>query len=91
MRAAEVPRPGERLRVAARSRSPPARTPPETCEPGRWRGTTQHPDEKVTFVELPEDADQQRAQMIQNAQTKSDAYNVLNLDVVWTSEFAANR
>ena len=29
--------------------------------------------------------------MIQNAQTKSDAYDVLVTDVVWTSEFAANR
>ncbi len=29
--------------------------------------------------------------MIQNAQTKSDAYDVLVVDVVWTSEFAANR
>ncbi len=49
-----------------------------------------HPKEKVTLTELPEDADQQRQQMIQNAQTKSDAYTILNLDVVWTSEFAAN-
>jgi len=29
--------------------------------------------------------------MLQNAQTKSDAYDVLSTDVVWTSEFAANR
>ena len=27
----------------------------------------QHPEEKVTFIELPADADQQRQQMIQNA------------------------
>src|SRR5213596_655788 len=33
---------------------------------------------------------QQRQQMIQNAQTKSDAYTILNTDVVWTAEFAAN-
>jgi multiple sugar transport system substrate-binding protein len=51
----------------------------------------QHPQETVRLIELPEDADAQRQQMIQNAQTKSDAYTVLNLDVVWTSEFAANR
>ena len=50
-----------------------------------------HPDEQVTFVELPLDADQQRQQLVQNAQIKSDAYSVVNLDVVWTSEFAANR
>jgi multiple sugar transport system substrate-binding protein len=29
--------------------------------------------------------------MVQNAQVKSDQYAVLNLDVVWTAEFAANR
>ncbi|TCC39895.1 ABC transporter substrate-binding protein [Kribbella sindirgiensis] len=52
---------------------------------------SQHPEEKVTVSELPESADQQRAQMIQNAQIKSDAFSVLNLDVVWTAEFAANR
>lgn len=51
----------------------------------------QHPKETVRLIELPEDADSQRQQMVQNAQTKSDAYTVLNLDVVWTSEFAANR
>jgi multiple sugar transport system substrate-binding protein len=50
-----------------------------------------HPNEQVRLVELPEDADSQRQQMIQNAQTKSDAYTVLDLDVVWTAEFAANR
>lgn len=49
-----------------------------------------HPSETVKLVELPADADQQRQQMVQNAQTKSDAYTILNLDVVWTSEFAAN-
>jgi len=51
----------------------------------------EHPDEKVTVSELPESADSQRQQMIQRAQTESDAYSVLNLDVVWTAEFAANR
>lgn len=51
----------------------------------------QHPKEKVTFVQLPADVNQQRQQMIQNAETKSDAYTVLSLDVVWTSEFAAHQ
>ena len=50
-----------------------------------------HPQEQVRIIELPESADQQRQQMVQNAQTKSDAYTILNLDVVWTAEFAANR
>ncbi|MFG3114344.1 ABC transporter substrate-binding protein [Streptomyces sp. NPDC048197] len=55
----------------------------------RWN--KRHPKEKVTFVQLPTDPDAQRQQMIQNAQTKSDAYTVLALDAVWTSEFAAHR
>src|SRR6478735_929879 len=50
-----------------------------------------HPSEKARLIELPEDADSQREKMLQNAQTKSDAYDVLVTDVVWTSEFAANR
>lgn len=51
----------------------------------------EHPDEKARLIELPQDADSQRTKMLQNAQTKSDAYDVLVTDVVWTSEFAANR
>ncbi|MFF2031117.1 ABC transporter substrate-binding protein [Arthrobacter sp. NPDC058192] len=50
-----------------------------------------HPEEKVTFIELPDSADQQRQQLVQNAQIKSDTFSVLNLDVVWNSEFAANK
>src|SRR5690606_33186071 len=38
-----------------------------------------------------ESSDEQRRQMINNAQAKSDAYTVLGLDVVWTAEFAANQ
>jgi len=54
-----------------------------------WNGA--HPDEQVTITELPESADDQRNQMIQNAQAKSTEFTILNLDVVWTAEFAANR
>ncbi|XVS66924.1 ABC transporter substrate-binding protein [Actinosynnema sp. CA-299493] len=50
-----------------------------------------HANEQVRIIELPESADAQRQQMVQNAQVKSDAYTILNLDVVWTAEFAANR
>jgi multiple sugar transport system substrate-binding protein len=50
-----------------------------------------HAGEQVRIVELPESADAQRQQLVQNAQVRSDAYAVLNLDVVWTAEFAANR
>ncbi|UYG17968.1 ABC transporter substrate-binding protein [Brachybacterium huguangmaarense] len=52
---------------------------------------TDHPDEKVTLVELPESSDEQRSNLLNNAQAKSDAYTVLGLDVVWTAEFAANQ
>jgi multiple sugar transport system substrate-binding protein len=55
----------------------------------RWN--RMHPDQKVTLVELPESADAQRSQMIQNADTKSAEFDVLDVDVVWTAEFAANR
>src|SRR5215211_562381 len=44
---------------------------------------------KVTLHELPEAADQQRQQMIQNAQIKNPKMAVLSMDVVWTAEFAA--
>lgn len=50
-----------------------------------------HPNAKATLIELPESADSQRAQMIQNGQAKSDAYDVLVVDNIWTAEFAANR
>ncbi|MEV5706668.1 ABC transporter substrate-binding protein [Actinoallomurus sp. NPDC052274] len=50
-----------------------------------------HPDAKVTLVDLPEAADAQRQQLVQNAQIKSTAFDVVTLDAVWTAEFAANR
>ncbi|WP_433462838.1 ABC transporter substrate-binding protein [Spirillospora sp. CA-128828] len=50
-----------------------------------------HPKEKVRLVELPEDGDQARQQLVQNMQIKSDAYDVVRLDAVWTAEFAARR
>jgi multiple sugar transport system substrate-binding protein len=49
----------------------------------------QHPNGKVTFHELPDSADQQRQQMVQNAQIKNAAMGILSMDVVWTAEFAA--
>lgn len=50
-----------------------------------------YPDEKVTLIELSSEADQQRQSMINNAQTKSDAYDVISVDNVWVTEFAANQ
>ena len=51
---------------------------------------SKNPNEKVTFLELSDNADEQRAQMIQRGQAKSGEYSILSVDVVWTSEFAAN-
>ncbi|SDN72294.1 multiple sugar transport system substrate-binding protein [Actinomyces ruminicola] len=50
-----------------------------------------YPDEKVTLIELSAEADQQRQSLINNAQTQSDAYDVISIDNVWVAEFAANQ
>jgi multiple sugar transport system substrate-binding protein len=50
----------------------------------------QHTNGKVTFHELPDAADQQQQQMIQNTQIKNPKMAVLSVDVVWTAQFAAN-
>ncbi|MFI6010608.1 ABC transporter substrate-binding protein [Streptomyces sp. NPDC051243] len=55
-----------------------------------WNRT--HPDEKVTLVELPDSADETRAQMITDLRDGDDGggrFDMLNIDVSWTSEFAA--
>jgi multiple sugar transport system substrate-binding protein len=62
---------------------------------GVWKGVLDqwnaaHPNEQVTFVELSPEADQQRADMIKRGQAKSGEFSVMSVDVVWTSEFAAN-
>jgi multiple sugar transport system substrate-binding protein len=49
-----------------------------------------HPNGKVTLHELPDEADQQRQQILQNTQIKNPKMAVLNVDVVWTAEFGAN-
>ncbi|WP_155056455.1 ABC transporter substrate-binding protein [Streptomyces blattellae] len=49
-----------------------------------------HPDEKVTLVELPDSADETRAQMITDLRGGDRGrFDILNIDVAWTSEFAA--
>lgn len=56
----------------------------------KWNAA--HPDEKVTFIQLSDKADEQRQKMIDNATTNgSSGYDVLSLDVVWTAEFAAKQ
>ncbi|MCT2591309.1 ABC transporter substrate-binding protein [Streptomyces sp. N2-109] len=48
-----------------------------------------HPGEEVTVVELPESADETRSQMITDLRADDPRYDILNIDVAWTSEFAA--
>ena len=77
--------------VSGPPRVPEGRPRADGAQGSASGGNAAHPEEKVTFIELPDSADQQRQQLIQNAQIKSDTFSVLNLDVVWTSEFAANK
>ncbi|PPH23921.1 ABC transporter substrate-binding protein [Rathayibacter toxicus] len=51
----------------------------------------EHPDQKVTFVELPESSDEQRTALALDFQGHSASYDVVQTDVVWTSEFAARK
>jgi multiple sugar transport system substrate-binding protein len=49
-----------------------------------------HPGERVTLVELPDSADETRAQMVTDLRGGGRGrFDVLNIDVNWTSEFAA--
>lgn len=52
----------------------------------RWN--QQHPDQRVRIVELPSSADLQRSQMLAAEQSGNTSYDVLNLDVTATAEFA---
>ncbi|MFI9599058.1 ABC transporter substrate-binding protein [Streptomyces sp. NPDC004069] len=53
-----------------------------------WNRT--HPAERVTLVELPDAADETRAQMATDLRGGNRSrFDVLNIDVNWTSEFAA--
>lgn len=56
----------------------------------RWN--KDHADETVSMVELSTNADEQRQKMLDNATTNGSAdYDILSLDIVWASEFAANQ
>lgn len=50
----------------------------------------EHPEEEVSLVELPQEANGQRDQLVQSLQAESGDYDVMALDVTWTAEFAAN-
>src|SRR5579862_6665525 len=49
-----------------------------------------HPNQKVTLLLLPEASNDQLAQLVANLQAKSAEYDVIDLDVIWTAEFASN-
>ncbi|MGW1951714.1 ABC transporter substrate-binding protein [Streptomyces sp. NPDC001920] len=54
-----------------------------------WNRT--HPGEKVTLVELPDSADETQAQMATDLRAGDRSrFDVLNIDVSWTSQFAAH-
>ena len=49
-----------------------------------------HPSQKVTLLLLPQASNGQLAQLVANLQAKSDLYDVIGMDVIWTAEFASN-
>ncbi|WP_327113361.1 ABC transporter substrate-binding protein [Streptomyces sp. NBC_01341] len=52
-----------------------------------WNRT--HPRERVTLVELPDSADETHAQMVTDLrEADRGRFDVLNIDVTWTAEFA---
>jgi multiple sugar transport system substrate-binding protein len=53
----------------------------------KWNA--EHPDEKVTFKEQTDKADQQHDDLVQHFQAKQSDYDVVSVDVIWTAEFAA--
>ncbi|GAP54536.1 ABC transporter substrate-binding protein [Arthrobacter sp. 92] len=53
----------------------------------KWNAA--HPNEKVTFKEQTDSADQQHDDLVQNFQAKNASYDVMSVDLVWTAEFAA--
>jgi trehalose/maltose transport system substrate-binding protein len=53
----------------------------------RWNAA--HPNEKVTFKEQSESADAQHDDLVQHFQAKDPNYDVTDVDVIWTAEFAA--
>jgi multiple sugar transport system substrate-binding protein len=53
----------------------------------KWNAA--HPDQIVTFKEQSDQADQQHDDLVKNFQAKNTNYDVVDVDVVWTAEFAA--
>ena len=49
-----------------------------------------NPSQKVTLLLLPQASNDQLAQLVANLQAKSAEYDVIDMDVIWTAEFASN-
>jgi multiple sugar transport system substrate-binding protein len=60
-----------------------------TIRPLLDKWNTAHPNEKITFKEQSDEADQQHDDLVQHFQAKDAEYDVVSVDVVWTAEFAA--
>ena len=48
-----------------------------------------HPNEKVTFKQQSDQADDQLQDLQQHFQAKDPGYDVVTVDVIWTAQFAA--
>ena len=48
-----------------------------------------HPNEKVTIKQQSDIADQQHDDIVQHMQAKDPGYDIVQVDVIWTAEFAA--
>ncbi|WP_043263797.1 extracellular solute-binding protein [Streptomyces sp. CT34] len=53
------------------------------------RAWERHTGRTVRIVKLPDTADGQRSQLLAAGQSGNSGYDVLNIDVAWTAEFAA--
>ncbi|MEZ0493396.1 ABC transporter substrate-binding protein [Kineococcus sp. TBRC 1896] len=53
----------------------------------KWNAA--HPDQQVTLKEQTDQADQQHDDLVQNFQAENADYDVVSVDNIWTSEFAA--
>src|SRR4029077_12453134 len=53
-------------------------------------GNQGHPAQRVTCLLCPRPPNGHLAQLVANLQAKSDLYDVIDMDVIWTAEFASN-
>jgi multiple sugar transport system substrate-binding protein len=56
----------------------------------KWNSDPANKDQQVTFIEQSADANAQLEDLKQHFLAKSTDYDVVDVDVVWTAEFAAN-